>query len=359
MPTGGPVQPRMISVLVGENTRIHSQLLAQAISHDRGIRIVGAVSTASEFLNIAARRKPDVAVVSAGLGEDPVCGLATLRQFHADYPETPAIVLLDSSRREVVLEAFRCGARGIFSKNESLEQLRKCVRSVYSGQVWANSREVRFALEALSTAPSIRALDAKGLEILTAREMEVVTHLAEGMTNRAIGEQMGLSPHTIKNYVLRIFDKLGVSNRVELLKLTLSHPTTPQHSASRAEDSASGTSPIAWCQQAAERGGIYAQLLLAELYRVGEGVPRDLAEAYYWYCFSEKTNPESFASVRAEKEKLAVLLSPEEIETVLEKIARFKKPSNDVKSLKPLESVTGLPDSKTVPAPGRRVAFGD
>jgi DNA-binding CsgD family transcriptional regulator len=95
---------------------------------------------------------------------------------------------------------------------------------VHDGQVWASSSEVKFALEALSSAPTIRAINAAGSNLLSRREMQVVHYLAEGLTNREIGERLGLSRHTIKNYLLKIFDKLGVSNRVELLFLTLSKP---------------------------------------------------------------------------------------------------------------------------------------
>lgn len=355
MPAGGDSQARTISVLVGENTRMHSQLLADAISHDRGLRIVGAVSTPVEFLSIATRRKPDVAVLSAYLGEDLSCGLDALRQFHAEHPQTPIVVLLDSSRRELVLEAFRCGARGIFSKNESLEQLRKCVRSVHQGQVWANSSEVRFVLEALSSAPTIRAVDARGFEILSARELEVVQHLADGMTNRAIGERMGLSPHTIKNYVLRIFEKLGVSNRVELLKLTLLTPVAQRKGPPRTAQSESSAPSVLWCQKVAEKGAPYAQLLLAELYRTGEVVTRDLTASYYWYCVCEKMNPDTFAQIRSEKEKVEALLSQGQIALVNTKLLNVETAT--VRSLKPARDSEPMRESKTIPPP--RVAFGD
>jgi two-component system, NarL family, nitrate/nitrite response regulator NarL len=357
MPTGAESQGRPISVLVGENTRMHSQLLAEAISHDRGLRVIGAVSTPTDFLSAAARRKPDVAVLSACLGEDPSCGLATLRQFHVEYPQIPVVVLLDSSRRELVLEAFRSGARGIFSKNESLEQLRKCVRSVHLGQVWANSSEVRFALDALSAAPTIRAIDARGLEILSARELEVVQHLADGLTNRAIGERMGLSPHTIKNYVLRIFEKLGVSNRVELLKLTLLRPAGAGRSGSAGEPSATSAQTL-WCQNFAEQGLAYAQLLLAEICLAGEIVPRDLTAAYYWYCLCEKTNPEAFALVRSEKEKLAAKLSPEQVDLVRARIAGVAStPGTALKAGRESSIVHNAKEN--APAQRPRVAFGD
>jgi DNA-binding NarL/FixJ family response regulator len=220
---------RPIDVLVGDNSRIHSHLLAEALKRDPRLRIVGSASSSREFLEIAALQNPDVVIVSANLDDDPMGGMTTLREFHEAHPQIPAVILVDSPKRELVLDAFRSGARGIFSKDESLETLCKCVRVVYEGQVWASSREVQYALEALSSAPTIRATNAGGLHLLSRREMEVVHYLAEGLTNREIGARLGLSRHTIKNYLLKIFDKLGVSNRVELLFLTLSQPAAGLH----------------------------------------------------------------------------------------------------------------------------------
>lgn len=213
-----------IHVLVGDNSRIHCDLLAQALKRDDRLRIVGSASSSCEFLGIAARQLPDAVIISANLDDDPMGGMATLREFHEAHPQIPAVILLDSPKRELVLDAFRAGARGIFSKHESLEALCKCVRVVHEGQIWASSSEIKFALEALSSAPTIHAINAGGLNLLSRRELQVVHYLAEGLTNREIGERLGLSRHTIKNYLLKIFDKLGVSNRMELLFLTLAKP---------------------------------------------------------------------------------------------------------------------------------------
>lgn len=225
-----------IRVLVVHNSRIHGDLLAQALKSDRRLHIVGSASNSCELLGFATYQLPDTVIISANLDDDPMGGVATLREFHEAHPEIPAVIMLDCPKRESVLEAFRAGARGIFSKDQSLEMLCKCVRVVHEGQIWASSRQVTFALEALSSAPTIRATNTGGLSLLSRRELQVVHYLAEGLSNNEIGERLGLSRHTIKNYLLKIYDKLGVSNRVELLFLTLSHPSTAVQALEEFED---------------------------------------------------------------------------------------------------------------------------
>jgi DNA-binding CsgD family transcriptional regulator len=219
-------------------------------------------------------------------------------------------MLLDSCKRELVLDAFRSGAKGIFSKNDSLETLCKCVLSVHEGQVWASSREVRYVLEALCAAPTIRAVNKQGMSLLAPRELEVVQCLAEGLTNREIGKRMGLSQHTVKNYLLRIFDKLGVSNRVELLSLTMSH----QSPAPQPRRDAPDTPPLLWCHYAAERGVPYAQLLLADLLVEGKSLPRDLVAACMWYQVSEAMSGAVRQKIHAARMDLLRNLTPEQAE---------------------------------------------
>jgi DNA-binding NarL/FixJ family response regulator len=211
---------------VADDNHIHTQLLADALRRDSQLEVISSLSRSEEIIEAANLHKFDVVVISANLDEEPLRGFEVLRHLRTLNPAIRAVMLLESSKREIILRAFHAGARGIFSRHESVETLSKCVRSVHHGQIWANSQQMSYAVEALASAPVVRAVDADGLTLLSKREMEVVRCLAEGLTNREIAERLGLSQHTIKNYLFRVFDKVGVSSRLELLFMTLTLAST-------------------------------------------------------------------------------------------------------------------------------------
>jgi two-component system nitrate/nitrite response regulator NarL len=282
-----------IRVLVADNTRIHTQLLADALKRDHGLDVVSADSDSRSLIAAAATHKADVLLLSSNLDEEPLRAFEILKELRASHPQIRAVMLLDSSKREVILQAFRAGARGVFSRHESVDSLCKCVRSVYEGQIWATSPQMSFAVEALASSPTVRAVDAKGLDVLSKREMEVVHCVAEGLTNREIAERLGLSQHTIKNYLFRVFDKLGVSGRVELLFMTLSQASHGQSLlASLFADPTNGVrhdkATIAVCEKAAEQGLPTAQLAVAQLYAARRAGPKDLVHAYMWFLIASE-----------------------------------------------------------------------
>jgi DNA-binding NarL/FixJ family response regulator len=314
-----------IRVLVADSTQIHTQLLADALKRDRHLEVVASTSHSRDLLEAAVLHKADVIILSSNLDEEPLRGLNVVRQLRMQRPEVHCVVLLDCSKADVLLEAFRAGAKGVFSRHESLETLCKCVRRVHEGQIWANSQQMTLALEALASAPTVRAVSANGLGLLSKRELEVVQSLAEGMTNREIAERLNLSQHTIKNYLFRIFDKLGVSSRIELLFLTLSQPATEQSVPKNGHSAASHSSPD-WHKNAAEQGLPAAQAALAEMYASGKGVPKDNVAAYMWYLVSEKSHLEMAEQIVTAKRQLAEQLTAEEILEAQRKAAeRLKK----------------------------------
>ncbi|HUL14154.1 MAG TPA: LuxR C-terminal-related transcriptional regulator [Methylococcaceae bacterium] len=286
-----PAAGDTIRVLVADNTRIHTQLLADALKRDRQLEVIGCDSESRGVTLAAVARNIDVLVLSSNLDEQPCRGFEVLREVRASCPGIRAIILLDSTKEEAILEAFRAGARGVFSRHESIETLTRCIRCVHQGQIWANSQEMSLAVEALATSPTVRAIGANGLSLLSKRELEVVRSLAEGLTNREIAERLGLSQHTIKNYLFRVFDKLGVSNRFELLFMTLSRDATSQsvlqHLLSNSEHGTSlDDAGVAECQKAAEQGVPMAQLALAQLYGARRAGPKDLVRSYMWYLIA-------------------------------------------------------------------------
>ena len=218
-PLGQPIR-----LFVAESSPISSQLLAEALARDSGLQVVGFSSDPSEIVRIISACPLDMFLVSARIEEDPNRGLALLRHLRRERPGLKAVVMLDASKPEVVVQAFRSGASGVFCRNTAIQALRKCIMAVHQGQIWANSEELGFVLLALATDTPFQ-LDSKRLTPLSAREKEVVRCLIEGLTNREIAQTLVISHHTVKNYMFKIFDKLGVSNRVELVFQVLSRPS--------------------------------------------------------------------------------------------------------------------------------------
>lgn len=314
------VAPR-IRVLVVDSSRIHTELLAEALQKDRRLEVISAHSSL-EVLHAARQHGVDVAAISAYLDDTPQRGLEVLRELRSAYPSVRGVMLLDSVARETVLEAFRAGARGIFSRSESIQALCKCVHCVYQGQIWARSEHMAFAVEALASTPTVRATDAKGFNLLSAREMEVVRGLSEGLTNREIADQMGLSHHTIKNYVFRIFEKLGVSNRVELLFMTLSRTGTQAAAPEPSTTVDDREKPSDIEAYTRERFPI-SYILLARKYRDGRDVQQDLVASYMWYLICEESSLQLKDEVAREKSSLAGLLDPNQIVSAQKRAAEY------------------------------------
>lgn len=216
---------KMIRVFVVDSTRMYTQLLAEALSRDSRLQVTATTQELApvQIYEAANKNSADIVVLGSGSKEEGFPGIRLLEELRMIRPEIKGIILLDSAGQETVLEAFRAGARGLLTRNESLENLSKCVHQVHAGQVWANSEQINFAVDALAASSRARFPEVNGLEQLSKREAEVVSCLAEGLSNREIAEKMRLSQHTIKNYLFRIFDKLDVSSRTELLSLAMGH----------------------------------------------------------------------------------------------------------------------------------------
>jgi DNA-binding NarL/FixJ family response regulator len=207
-----------IGVLIADSNRMQAQLLTGALRRRPEFRITSCTMDASSMSQAIISANPRVALLSPGTPSNLSEAIGVLRHFHLSYPGIAKVLLVDSFSREVVVSAFRSGARGIFSVTDSnLRLLCKCIMRVAAGQIWANTEQLNYVMDLISEVPSLRVLNANGDRLLTPREEQVVALVAEGLGNRQIAQELNLSEHTIKKYLFRIFEKLGISTRVELV----------------------------------------------------------------------------------------------------------------------------------------------
>ena len=314
--------PTLVSVAIADSTQIHTQLLERAIQEDRSLKVLGKASSSEDLLRAVQQFPIDVAIISFSLDDQYGRGPQLLREIRARRPKTKGVILLESSQPQDVLDCFSAGAKGIFSKRESMESLRKCIRCVHEGQVWARSEDLEHALQYLARIPLARVSNQQGLALLSRREREVVQYLALGMTNTEIAGSLGLSQHTIKNYLFHIFDKLGVSSRTELLYHAMGNIQPADDAAKK------GTQDIlSDLLQAAETDVISAQLQLAEQYRKSDGRAPDAVSAYMWYLLAEESAVSLGKRAERGKKSLRRDMSPRDLAEAEDKAAQWVQSS--------------------------------
>jgi DNA-binding NarL/FixJ family response regulator len=214
-----------ISITIAAANSMAGSLLSDHFKRHSEFSVLSCVTDRVSLLQSVQETKPNVALVSADLQDGLLSGLAAVRELHDADTDIYPILLIDRPEPHIVVEGLRSGARGVFCQsNFNLAVLRKCVRRVCEGQIWLGNTELEHVLAALSQSRPLRVVSAGGLKLLSPREEEVMRLVSDGLGNREIASLMNLSEHTVKNYLFHIFDKLGISNRVELVLYAISNP---------------------------------------------------------------------------------------------------------------------------------------
>jgi two-component system nitrate/nitrite response regulator NarL len=213
---------RVIDLLVADSSSMDCQLLKSALARSRSpFRVVACAVSQAEIVSSVSSGSVDIALISESLQNGPLTGFGVLSELHNRFPKTSVILLLKSAPDDLVVDAFRAGARGVFCRAEPLPALYKCINAVHQGQIWANSKQLRSVLDAFSSAAPLRLLNSQGRVLLTKREIDVVKLVVQGHANRDVAQKLGLTEHTVSNYLFRIYEKLGISSRVELVLYSL------------------------------------------------------------------------------------------------------------------------------------------
>jgi two-component system, NarL family, nitrate/nitrite response regulator NarL len=190
-------------------------LLVNALTHGTNCQAISI--PALDLLPTLAAKEIDIVVISAEVQTDSGNGFDLAAKVGRSHRDVGVVILLHVPTHESVIKAFHAGARGVFSRQQPMTEFFDCVNHVRKGYIWAGKEETNSLIEAFKSIPTFSVMSTRDSPALTARELQVVDYAAKGKTNKVIANELHLSEHTVKNYLFRAFEKLGVSSRVELL----------------------------------------------------------------------------------------------------------------------------------------------
>src|ERR1700733_1756200 len=227
-PTGGPGSSgrsstpggdpsHRIRILIADDHLLFRDGVRKLLSAVPDFNVVAEAGHGDEVLEMTARHQPAVVLLDLSMpGQD---GLITLQRLRSAHPDVKVILLTSSEERDEMLQAVRFGTAGIVQKSTPTELLIKSIRKVHSGEMWldrSTTAEVVRQFASKNDVPKRVAGRERESNSLSSREREIVALVAQGYKNKEMAEKMFISEQTVKNHLHNIFDKLGVSDRLEL-----------------------------------------------------------------------------------------------------------------------------------------------
>ena len=206
-------------ILVADDHAIFRDGLRKLLDGADDVEIIGEASNGVECTKMLAKLKPDILLLDLRMPEKD--GLAVLEEVNFDTLGTRVIVLTAAEDDRDVVRAMRLGARGVVLKQSASDLLLKSIRKVADGEIWLDNRMTSEVIDAFKK--SAEAGQRREKPLLSDREKEIVQLVAQGFRNREIGEKLFISDQTVKNHLHNIFDKLGVSDRLELALYAIHH----------------------------------------------------------------------------------------------------------------------------------------
>jgi DNA-binding NarL/FixJ family response regulator len=220
---GAGLQPEggkgTIRVIVADTQAIFRAGLRKIFALEDDIRVVGQAESLDQTLTAVQKFSADIMILEAALAPNPADAVSDLLRQNASCR---LVVLLQEPDQEMTLELFRRGAHGIVSREVEPEILVECLRKVAQGELWLESRAVAWVMQAYRTQ-SLRPAGSRPKVSLTPKEALIVSCVTQGMKNKEIALRVGTTEQVVKNYLRKVYDKLGVADRLELALYCLSH----------------------------------------------------------------------------------------------------------------------------------------
>jgi two-component system, NarL family, nitrate/nitrite response regulator NarL len=208
-----------IKILIADDHAIFRDGLRKLLDSEEEITVIGEARNGAECMRMLGKLKPDILLLDLRMPDTD--GFAVLEQVNCDTIPTRVIVLTAAEDDRDLVRAMRLGARGVVLKESAIDLLVKSIYRVHAGEIWLDSRMTAEVVN-VSSASSASG-ERSGKPLLSKREMEVVQLVAEGFQNVEIGKKLLIRKQTVKNHLHNIFDKLGVSDRIELMLYAIHH----------------------------------------------------------------------------------------------------------------------------------------
>jgi len=190
----------------------------------RDLQIVGECCGGQEAVRLTRELKPDMLLLDLLLKEGS--GMDVLRELREPEAPTKTIMLTACIERNQIVEVIQLGARGIVLKELAFDLLVKAIRCVMTGQYWVDRGRISDLAETLFRVMRDSASPARSAFGMTPRERQIVAAVLSGYTNRGIAQKLSISDQTVKNHLTAIYNKIGVSNRLELALCASKHNLT-------------------------------------------------------------------------------------------------------------------------------------
>ncbi len=210
---------QFVRVIVADTQAIFRAGLRKVFALEDDIRVVGQAETLQQTQSAVAKFAADILIFEAALTPNPVDAVADLIRQN---PKLRLVVVTPGSDEDLTLDLFRRGAHGIVSREVEPELLVECLRKVAAGETWLDGQGIHWVMEAFRNQNS-RPAGARPKVQLTPKETLIVSCVTQGMKNKEIALRVGTTEQVVKNYLRKVYDKLGVADRLELALYCLNH----------------------------------------------------------------------------------------------------------------------------------------